>query len=104
SSARASPARRRGTTRQCSTIRPGASCASSAVILVRARSCRFSWSSLQAQRPDWLRSGFIRLLVQEHDNGHPEINKLGVPLAVEFAKTAENRRVMELIYSSETFG
>jgi tripartite-type tricarboxylate transporter receptor subunit TctC len=66
--------------------------------------CGFSWSSLQAQRPDWLRSGFIRVLVQEHDKGHPEINKLGVPLAVEFAKTAENRRVMELIYSSETFG
>ncbi len=29
---------------------------------------------------------------------------MGVPLAVEFAKTPEHRRVMELIYSSETFG
>jgi len=29
---------------------------------------------------------------------------MGVPLAVDFAKTLENRRVMELIYSSETFG
>jgi tripartite-type tricarboxylate transporter receptor subunit TctC len=29
---------------------------------------------------------------------------MGVPLAVDFARTAENRRVMELIYSSETFG
>jgi tripartite-type tricarboxylate transporter receptor subunit TctC len=66
--------------------------------------CGFSWSSLQAQRPDWLTSGFIRVLVQEHDNGHPDINKMGVPLAVDFAKTPENRRVMELIYSSETFG
>jgi len=27
-----------------------------------------------------------------------------VPLAVDFATTPENRRVMELIYSSETFG
>ncbi len=66
--------------------------------------CGFSWSSLQAQRPDWLSSGFIRVLVQEHDKGHPDINKMGVPLAVDFAKTPENRRVMELIYSSETFG
>src|SRR5262249_925484 len=49
-------------------------------------------------------SGFIRVLVQEHDKGNPEINKMGVPLAVDFATTAENRRVMELIYSSETFG
>jgi tripartite-type tricarboxylate transporter receptor subunit TctC len=66
--------------------------------------CGFSWSSLAAQRPDWLKSGFIRVLVQEHDKGHPDINRMGVPLAVDFAKTPENRRVMELIYSSETFG
>ena len=66
--------------------------------------CGFSWSSLKAQRPDWLRSGFIRVLVQEHDKGHPDISAMGVPLAVEFATTADNRRVMELVYSSETFG
>jgi tripartite-type tricarboxylate transporter receptor subunit TctC len=66
--------------------------------------CGFSWSSLQAQRPDWLKSGFIRVIVQEHDKGHPDITKMGVPLAVDFARTPENRRVMELIYSSETFG
>jgi tripartite-type tricarboxylate transporter receptor subunit TctC len=66
--------------------------------------CGFSWSSLQAQRPDWLSSGFIRVLVQEHNKGHPDINAMGIPLAVDFAKTPENRRVMELVYSSETFG
>src|SRR6266516_6592311 len=66
--------------------------------------CGFSWSSLKAQRPDWLQSGFIRVLVQEHDRGHPDISKMGVPLAVDFATTPENRRVMELVYSSETFG
>jgi tripartite-type tricarboxylate transporter receptor subunit TctC len=66
--------------------------------------CGFSWSSLQAQRPDWLSSGFIRVLVQEHAKGDPDINRMGVPLAVDFAKTAENRQIMELIYSSETFG
>ena len=66
--------------------------------------CGFSWSSLQAQRPDWLKSGFIRVLVQEHDKGHPALNKMGVPLAVDFAKSPDNRRIMELIYSSETFG
>jgi tripartite-type tricarboxylate transporter receptor subunit TctC len=66
--------------------------------------CGFSWSSLQAQRPDWLKSGFIRVLVQEHDKGHGALNKMGVPLAVDFAKSPENRKIMELIYSSETFG
>jgi tripartite-type tricarboxylate transporter receptor subunit TctC len=66
--------------------------------------CGFSWSSMSAQHPDWLKSGFIRVLAQEHDKGHPAINKMGVPLTVDFAKSPENRRIMELIYSSETFG
>ncbi len=66
--------------------------------------CGFSWSSLQAQRPDWLKSDFIRVIVQEHDKGNPEINKMGVPLAVDFATSPQNRKIMELVYSSETFG
>ena len=44
------------------------------------------------------------MIVQEHDKGNPEVNKMGVPLAVDFATTPENRKIMELIYSSETFG
>ena len=66
--------------------------------------CGFSWSSLNAQKPDWVKSGFIRVIVQEHDKGNPEINKMGVPLAVDFATSPENRKIMEMIYSSETFG
>ena len=66
--------------------------------------CGFSWSSLNAQRPDWVSSGFIRVVVQEHDKGNPEINRMGVPLAVDFATSPENRKIMELVYSSETFG
>jgi tripartite-type tricarboxylate transporter receptor subunit TctC len=66
--------------------------------------CGFSWSSLQAQRPDWIKSGFIRVIVQEHDKGNPEINRMGVPLAVDFATSTMNRKIMELVYSSETFG
>jgi tripartite-type tricarboxylate transporter receptor subunit TctC len=66
--------------------------------------CGFSWSSLTAQHPDWVKNGFIRVLAQEHDKGHPALNRMGVPLTVDFAKTPENRTIMELIYSSETFG
>jgi hypothetical protein len=66
--------------------------------------CGFSWSSMTAQQPNWLKTGFIRVLAQEHGRGHPAVNRMGVPLTVDFAKTPENRRIMELIYSSETFG
>jgi hypothetical protein len=43
-------------------------------------------------------------MVQEHDKGNPDVNRMGVPLAVDFATSPENRKIMELIYSSETFG
>jgi tripartite-type tricarboxylate transporter receptor subunit TctC len=66
--------------------------------------CGFSWSSLQAEHANWLASGFIRILAQEHDKGHPALNRMGVPLTVDFAKSPASRRIMELIYSSETFG
>jgi tripartite-type tricarboxylate transporter receptor subunit TctC len=66
--------------------------------------CGFSWSSLSAQHPDWLKSGFIRVLVQENEKGHPDVNKLGVPHATDFARTPQDRQIMNLIYSSEIFG
>jgi tripartite-type tricarboxylate transporter receptor subunit TctC len=66
--------------------------------------CGFSWSSLSVQHPDWLQNGYIRVLVQEHDKGHPDVNRMGVPLAVDFAKSPQDRQIMELIYSSEIFG
>ncbi len=59
---------------------------------------------ITVQHPDWLEKGFIRVLVQEHDKGHPEVNRKGVPLAVDFAKSPQDRQIMELIYSSEIFG
>jgi tripartite-type tricarboxylate transporter receptor subunit TctC len=66
--------------------------------------CGFSWSSLSVQHPDWLKKGFIRVLVQENAKGHPEVNRLGVPHATDFAKTPQDRQIMDLIYSSEIFG
>jgi tripartite-type tricarboxylate transporter receptor subunit TctC len=66
--------------------------------------CGMSWPSFSAQHPDWVKRGVVRLLVQGHDKGHPEINAMGVPLAVDFAKTPEDRQVMEFVYSQQTFG
>src|SRR5690242_4747235 len=66
--------------------------------------CGVSWSSLVAQHPDWLAKGFVRPLLQEHATGHPDMNKMGVPLAVDFAKTDKDRQVLDLVYSQEIFG
>src|ERR1051326_6609297 len=66
--------------------------------------CGMDWSSLATQQRDWISSGFVRLLAQEDLKGHPDMNNLGVPLTISFAKTAEDRQVMEMIYSQNLFG
>jgi tripartite-type tricarboxylate transporter receptor subunit TctC len=65
----------------------------------------YLWSSLQTQNPDWLPSaGKMRILVQEAIKGNAELNKMGVPLAMDFAKTEEDKQVLELIYGQLVFG
>ena len=66
--------------------------------------CGMAWSSVVAEHPQWLASGFIRILVQLASKGHPEMDRMGVPLATDFAKTEEDREVMELIFSQLVFG
>jgi len=66
--------------------------------------CGMDWSSFLTQQRDWIASGFARLLAQEDLKGHPEMNNVGVPLTISFAKTEEDRQVMEMIYSQNLFG
>jgi tripartite-type tricarboxylate transporter receptor subunit TctC len=66
--------------------------------------CGMDWSSFLTQQRDWISGGFVRLLAQEDLRGHPEMNKLGVPLTISFAKTEEDRQIMEMIYSQNLFG
>lgn len=65
----------------------------------------YLWSSLKTQNPDWLPSaGKMRILVQEAVKGNAELNKMGVPVAIDFAKSDEDKQVLELIYGQLVFG
>ena len=66
--------------------------------------CGVAWPSITAQHMRWLTENFAKIIVQESAVGHPEMNKMGVPLAVSFAKTPEQRQILELVYSQTTFG
>jgi tripartite-type tricarboxylate transporter receptor subunit TctC len=64
----------------------------------------YLWSSLKTQNPDWLNPAKMKILVQEAIKGNAELTKMGVPLAIESAKTSEDRQVMELVYGQLVFG
>jgi tripartite-type tricarboxylate transporter receptor subunit TctC len=66
--------------------------------------CGFGFTSLLTLRPNWVSSGVVKILVQENVKGSPELNKMGVPRTVDFAKTDEDRQIIELVYSQSVFG
>jgi len=66
--------------------------------------CGVGWSSVAPQRARLLDSGLARLIAQLASKGHRELDHMGVPLAIDFAKTDEDRKVMDLIFSQLLYG
>ncbi len=66
--------------------------------------CGQTWSSVAVTYPNWFKDNLVKPLVQESNKGYPALDKMGVPLARDFAKTEEQRQILELIYSQSTFG
>jgi tripartite-type tricarboxylate transporter receptor subunit TctC len=66
--------------------------------------CGQSWSSVSATYPAWFKDGKIKVLAQEDTHGYPELNRQAVPLTRNFAKTDEQRRILDLVYSQTVFG
>jgi tripartite-type tricarboxylate transporter receptor subunit TctC len=66
--------------------------------------CGFGYSSLTTTTPHWLADHVVRILAQESAKGIAVLNKQGIPLTVNFAKTPEDRQIMELVYSQSIFG
>ncbi|MDB5568854.1 MAG: efflux transporter protein [Hyphomicrobiales bacterium] len=65
--------------------------------------CGQSWSSVAAIYQTAFAEGRVKALVQEDATGYPELNKQGVPLARQFAKTDEQRQILDLVYSQTFF-
>jgi len=66
--------------------------------------CGIGWSSVAPQRARLLESGRTHIIAQLASRGHREMNRMGIPLAIDFAKSDEDRQVMDLIYSQLVFG
>jgi tripartite-type tricarboxylate transporter receptor subunit TctC len=66
--------------------------------------CGIGWTGLPTMHPDWFAKKLVNVIVQVDIKGHPDLNKMGVPLAAQFAKTDEERQIIELIESQGVFG
>ena len=66
--------------------------------------CGFGYSSLRTQKPDWIPTGYVRILSQDNFKGNAEVNAMGVPRTPDFAKTDEDRKILEILYAQQEFG
>lgn len=65
--------------------------------------CGINWASLKTQYATLLNEKKIKVLVQENASGADELDKQGVPRTLEFAKTEEQRAILNTIYAQEIF-
>lgn len=66
--------------------------------------CGLAWPSISVTQPGWFSTGNVRVILQTHAIGHPDLNKQGVPLAHTFAKTDDERAMLDLFFSQSRFG
>lgn len=66
--------------------------------------CGYDFTSLRAQRPEWIRDKKVNLLVQLGLEADPELTRMGVPEVWKYVKSAEDRKVIELIVTQQVLG
>jgi tripartite-type tricarboxylate transporter receptor subunit TctC len=55
------------------------------------------WTTILSSRPQWITEKKINILLQMGMKPHPDL--VGVPMAIDLAKTPEDRRIMEMIFA-----
>ncbi len=66
--------------------------------------CGWSWSSIKATRPNWIRDKQIDVTLQIALKGDPDLDKQGVPLVMNLAKDDRDRQILRLIFARQTMG
>ena len=66
--------------------------------------CGWDWSSLKAQKSDWLRDKKVNILLQLSLEPEAELTKMGVPPVWQFIKNDDDKKAVELVVSQQVFG
>jgi tripartite-type tricarboxylate transporter receptor subunit TctC len=66
--------------------------------------CGWDWSSLKAQKSDWLRDKKVNILLQVALEPEAELTKLGVPQVWKSIAKDDDKKAVELVVSQQVFG
>ena len=64
--------------------------------------CGWSWSSIKANHPTWVKDGTLKLLVQLSLEKHEDLPN--VPVIMEKVKTDEQRAILRLVFARQVMG
>lgn len=62
----------------------------------------WSWDSIKASKPDWIKNPDVKIVLQIADDRHPEIKH--VPLMYDFVKSEEDKQILQLIFAHQLLG
>lgn len=60
-----------------------------------------SWLFLNHDRPDWVKTGYVRIIMQLSLTANPALP--GVPIVTDFARTPEDKQIMQLVFGIHRF-
>jgi tripartite-type tricarboxylate transporter receptor subunit TctC len=67
--------------------------------------CGTGVPAMMVQRPDWVAgTGSGKMLVQQNVKGKEKLTAMGIPRTGDFAKTPEDRELLQFIYAQQQFG
>jgi tripartite-type tricarboxylate transporter receptor subunit TctC len=64
--------------------------------------CGLGWSVIKTRRQDWLKNNKINILFQMALEKHPDLPD--VPLVLDYAKTPDDRKVLEFLFAPQEMG
>ncbi len=66
--------------------------------------CGIDWSSLRAQKQNWIREKRVNIILQMGHDADEELVGMGVPTIWSFVSDPDTREMLNLILSQQTFG
>jgi tripartite-type tricarboxylate transporter receptor subunit TctC len=66
--------------------------------------CGIGWTGIATIHPEWFERGTVKVFAQLGIKGHADLDRMKVPLAIDFAKSADDRAVLALVMSQSIFG
>jgi tripartite-type tricarboxylate transporter receptor subunit TctC len=66
--------------------------------------CGMGYTGAASLRPNWFRDGTVNVVAQESVAGDAALNAKGIPRTAQFAKTDEQRQILDIYYSQQEFG